>query len=289
MAARLGSIVPRFVLIPVLALLGTATVTFAAETQISAPSAPPQPDASEVSAVIVVPDVRRQAYVFAKGTLEDAGFGWQVVGNVKGYAANLVATQSPAPGTRVVDTGAPTVTLSLSANRSYSQNGTPENSSPYEATALNIAGAETEAAPAPQAAAKPAAPTPSAPKAKPSAPKAKPAKPAAKPKAPAQRPPAFVVAGAPKEPLDEMPLDARARKLARFVESHPNRTPAAVNHFVYQHAWIVTGAEFGWWHGEQALQQLIRVDRRAQQLWGVGVKSEALARAALARVQAKTR
>ena len=282
MAARLGSLVPRFVLLPVLALLGTATITFAAETQLSAPSAPAQPAASDVAAVIVVPDVRRQAYVFAKGTLEDAGFAWQVVGSVKGYAANLVATQSPAPGTRVVDTGAPIVTLSLTANRLYSQNGTPENSSPYEATAVRIAGAEAAPAPAVQAAPKPAAP-------KPSAAKAKLAKPAATPKPVAQRPPAFVAPGAPKEPLDEMPLDARAKQLARFVESHPNRTSAAVRHFLYQHAWIVTGAGFGWWHGEQALQELIRVDRRAQQLWGVGAKSEARARAAFARVQAKTR
>ena len=55
--------------------------------------------------VIVVPDVRRQVYVFAKGTLEEGGFAWKVTGSVAGYSANRVAAQSPAPGTRVLDTG----------------------------------------------------------------------------------------------------------------------------------------------------------------------------------------
>ena len=123
MAGRLASLLPRFVALPLIASLGTATITFAADQQLSAPTTPAQPSAASVPSVLVVPDVRRQAFVFAKGTLEDAGFAWKVAGPVDGYAANLVATQSPQPGTRVVDTGSPTITLALSANRQYRQEG----------------------------------------------------------------------------------------------------------------------------------------------------------------------
>ncbi|HJY25807.1 MAG TPA: hypothetical protein VJ649_09065, partial [Actinomycetes bacterium] len=134
-------------------------------------------------------------------------------------------------------------------------------------------------APAPAATPNPQAAAPKAPK-----PKVK-----AKPAASKGRPAAFVVAGAPKEPMDEMPLERRAQKLRRFVESHPNRTPARVAHFLYQHAWIVTGAKFGWFHGAEALEILVAVDRRAQRLWGIGSRSATVARAALAEVRAKQR
>ena len=48
--------------------------------------------------------------------------------------------------------------------------------------------------------------------------------------------------GAPKEPPDEILLSARAKRLAAWVEAHPKRTAADVNHWLYQHNWIVTGA-----------------------------------------------
>lgn len=280
--AGLASFLPRFVALPLVALLGTATLTFAADKQLATPESPAQPAAASVPAVLVVPDVRRQAFVFAKGTLEDAGFAWKVTGSVQGYAANPVADQFPAPGTRVVDTGSPVVQVRLAANGRYRQQGSPENTSPYDGSTLKIAGAA--AAPAAAAPQPEAAPAP--------APAAKP-KPAAtpKPKAAAKkaaRPPAFVVRGARKEPLDEMPLPDRARALGRYVASH-QPTAAAVNHFLYQHSWIVTGAEFGWWRGSQALELLIAVDRQAQRAWGYGAKSEAVARASLARVQKLSR
>jgi hypothetical protein len=282
MAGRLASILPRFVVLPALALLGTATITFAAETQLTAPKAPEQPQAAQVPTVIVVPDVRRQAYVFAKGTLEDAGFAWRVAGGARGYAANVVVGQAPAPGTRVVDTGAPLITLSLASNKRYGQKGTPENVSPYPGTPIKVAGRPMPAAPAPAAPEPKPAPKPAKTKA------TKPEK-ASKPAAAKSRPPAFVVDGAPKEPLDEMPLDQRAKMLQRYVEAHPSRTRARIAHFLYQHAWIVTGAKFGWYHGAEALEILVAVDRRAQQLWGIGSRSAALARAALAEVRAKQR
>src|SRR5262249_21146330 len=102
------------------------------------------------------------------------------------------------------------------------------------------------------------------------------------------RPPAFTVKGAPKEPLDEMPLTARAQRLEAWVASKP-KTPANVRHWLYQHSWIVTGARFGWWHGAEALQTLLRVDQHVEREWGIGAKSEADARAALAYVSRKSK
>jgi hypothetical protein len=102
-----------------------------------------------------------------------------------------------------------------------------------------------------------------------------------------KRPPAFAVPGGKAEPLDEMPLPDRVKALGRYVASRPANT-TSVNHFLYQHAWIVTGAELGWWRGAEALQLLVAVDRQAQQRWGYGAKSESLARAALERVKAKS-
>jgi hypothetical protein len=300
MAGRLLSILPRFVVLPALALLGTATITFAAETQLTPPNAPEQPQAAEVPAVIVVPDVRRQAYVFAKGTLEDAGLAWRVVGGVKGYAANTVAAQEPLAGTRIYDTGAPLVSLTLARNPHYAQIGEPEAASSYVPTPLRLV--NPPAAKRPVRASGPgegvrgnrevppanhAKPKVMAPKPKPAA-KPKPTS-KTKPQYPQSRPPAFTVAGAPKEPLDEMPLPDRAHMLARWLEAHPKPTNASVRYWLYQNAWIVTGARFGWWHGAEALRELVKVDRRAEKLWGVGAKSEANASRALAEVQARSR
>jgi hypothetical protein len=106
---------------------------------------------------------------------------------------------------------------------------------------------------------------------------------------PSKRPPAFAVAGAPKEPLDEMPLPQRADRLSAWLAAHPSPTAANVRHFLYQQNWIVTGAKFGWWHGAEALGKLISVDRAAQQRWGIGRKSEVVARSALAKVKARSR
>ena len=291
MVARLTAVVPRFVLLPALALFATATLTFAANTQIS-PSQPAPAAAPAAPAVLLVPDVRLQAYVFAKGTLEDAGFAWRVAGSVQGYAANQVASQNPSPGTRVLDTGAPTVVLTLRRNPKFPEKGVPENTAPFRGTEIAIAGVTTQA-PKPQAKPKPVkkavAPKPAKVAKTKAAPAAK-TKPAKKTSAAAQaRPAAFVVPGAPKEPLDEMPLPARAAALDKWVAAHPTKTPAAVRHWLYQHAWIVSGARFGWWHGAEALERLIQVDRRVQRQWGLGAKSEQLARATLAEVRAKSK
>lgn len=291
--ARLVAFLPRLVILTVVWLLLTAALTFAAGNRLSTAPPPQQATTTAPAAptVLVVPDVRRQAYVFAKGILEDAGFAWRVGGSVQGYASNLVAEQLPAPGTRVVDTGAPTISLRL-ARGGYAQEGEPENVSPFAGTRIRLADlasaepARTTAAAKPAAAKRPAAKKAAAPR-KPAA--AKPAtKQAPAKKAPAQRPAAFTFPGARPEPQHELPLPARARKLSRWLAAKPKPTDGNVQHWLYQHAWIVAGAKQGWWHGAEALRLLIQDDRRVFALWGIGARSEAIARAALAEVEART-
>jgi hypothetical protein len=296
MAARFSLFVPRILALAVVALLATATITFAAGNQLA--STPPQAAPAQPSApkVLVVPDVRNQVYVFAKGTLEESGFAWKVVGSVRGYSANRVSAQSPAPGTRVLDTGAPTISLSLTVNRGYAQKGAPENASPFRGTPIMLADAAANPVTVPKAKPKKqAAPKRKAPKKK-QAPKPKArakakqkAKPAAKPKAKPKRQPAFTVPGGRSEPLDEPALPVRARALGVWLSSHRSPTDANVQHWLYQHSWIVEGSRLGWWHGAEALETLIRVDQRVQSHWGIGGKSEAVARAALTEVRAKSR
>jgi hypothetical protein len=103
------------------------------------------------------------------------------------------------------------------------------------------------------------------------------------------RPRAFIVPNAPKEPLDEIALPVRARRLDVWLTAGRGATAANQRHWLYQHAWIVTGANFGWWHGAEALRLLIRVDRRIESRWGIGYRSEAVARRALALAEARTR
>ena len=105
---------------------------------------------------------------------------------------------------------------------------------------------------------------------------------------PQHRPPAFVVAGARREPLDEMPLTDRAALLLRWVGTHPKPTNANVRHWLYQQSWIVTGAEMGWWHGAAALRTLITADSRVTNLWGIGSLSRAQAEQALKEVSSRS-
>ena len=275
--------VPRVALIVVALGLGTATLTLAANS--TSPATSPAVTAAPKPQALVVPDVRRQAYVFAKGSLEQRGFAWRVEGAIPGYAANVVVAQTPEPGAKVIADGSPIVVLRLERNGAYAQEGTPENESPYPGKPARLVGSKPVAKPARTVAAK-AAPT-AKPKAEAKAKPAAKSKPAAK--APARRTPAFTPAGAPAEPLDEITLAARARQLAAWVEAHPRRTPRHVDHWLYQHNWIVTGARFGWSHGAEALRTLIAVDRRVQELWSVGARSELVARRALATVEKRSR
>ncbi len=259
MALRIATRLPRLAIVGVVLLLASATLAVGAAKRMTAvPEGPPPPVAA---ATLVVPDLSGQAFVFAKGTLEDNGFAWQVLGSVHGYAANTVARQSPPAGTRVRDTGAPTISVTLTRT-AYAEKGSPEDVSPYGGTAVQpIALASTAVGP----------PTPA-----PAAPKA----------AQTSQPTKTAEPGAPAEPLKEMPLAQRAELLSAWIGAH-SKTKANVRHYLYQHSWIVTGASFGWWHGAAALRKLIAADQIAQQRWGIGKKSEFVARRALAEVEAR--
>jgi hypothetical protein len=309
MADRLPALLPRIAAIVLLGLALTATLTYAAGR---APTATGTPAAAATpkAAPLVVPDLRNQAFVFAKGALEDGGFAWRVNGPVHGFAANTVVGQSPAPGSKLVDTGAPLVTLTLRRANGYAETGIAEDTSPYAATAVRsteLASTLGPAAPAlttatakapagtatrakaPATAAKPvgkAATTAKTVKTRTSVKTPRTVKTATRPQ---RRPRAFTVAGARPEPLNEMPLPDRAKALRTWLEAHPHMTRANVGHWLYQNEWIVAGAKLGWWHGADALTTLVAVDRRTQQLWGIGAKSAVLAQRALGEVQSKSR
>jgi hypothetical protein len=265
--------------------------------------------------------------VFAKGILQDHGFAWHVAGTVQGFAANTVAAQLPAPGTTVVDTGAPLITLTLALNPSYAEQGTPENDAPYPGTAITLPAKVSRKpvttgtprlepvvepqgalpAPAPTATPTPTptptpAPTPATtttavpPAPAPTVPVTAPGAPATTPTvtlpttAPVSSPPRlpdFSVPGAPKEPAALQSLPDRVTALAAWLESHRDRSAQNVNHWLYVHAYVVAGARFGWWHGAEALQALIDLDRRAEALWGVQSRSRTTAGKALADVRAR--
>jgi hypothetical protein len=276
---------PRVVLLIVICSLISTGLTLASahkapSSELSRVATPPAPK-------LVVPDVRGEAYVFAKGDLETAGFAWRLKGRTPGYAAMVVVGQSPTPGTVVLDTGYPILTLRLAKPAGYVPQGEPQQASSYPGTAVQLPPGTAVKTPrvltaggsAGARATTAARVATTAPKRRPTG-KTAPASPARK------RPPAFHVAGARPEPLDEMPLPDRARLLERWVATHPHPTAANQRHWLYQQAWIVTGARFGWWHGAAALRILIRVDGRIQALWGIGAKSETEARQALRFVEA---
>lgn len=279
----MSSFVPRLLALTVVWLLATAALTFAAAQKMGAAPAvvPVVKTATVAPRILVVPDLRHQAFVFSKGTLSDAGFSFRIEGPVKGFASNTVVSQTPAPGTQVIDTGAPLVILHL--ERTGSQNGLPEDVSSVTPTAVKLA--QRPAATAAQTSATTVLPAGVVSK---KVVATKPTKAPAK-QLPQQRPPAFIVPGARKEPLDEIPLTERAKALLVWLNQHPNATNANVKHWLYQHAWIVTGAEMGWWHGAQALDTLLVADRRVLALWGIGARSTAVARQALAEVEARSK
>jgi hypothetical protein len=329
-------------------LIAGGTLTFAADR--ATPQRPTLVAATSTApATLEVPDVTGQAYVFAKGILQDRGFAWHVSGSVQGYAANPVATQQPTPGTTVLDNGAPMITLTLSRNPAYVEHGTPENDAPYPGTSIqlpaNVARKPVTSAPPrvePVPVPVPVSPTPAAttppavtPTPAPTTPTVTPAsvqttptvttpapvtptpavttpvvskpvapKPAATPVTPVTPAPTptpaapvsstpraadFTVPGAPKEPTRSVSLPDRVAALASWMESHHDPTAANLNHWLYEHSYIVAGARFGWWHGAQALEALITVDRRAEALWGVGSQSRTTAGKALAEVRARAR
>lgn len=323
MPRRSTPLLLRLVVLTLVWVFATTSITLASDDGTATeptPTAPPATgDEVETATVLVVPDVRRQTYVFAKGFLEDAGFGWHVNGAVKGYASNRVVWQNPAPGTLVENTGAPVILVRLEKQKGYPERGIPENDAPYGSTELVLVkgeagggasappAAEDDQAPTPPASpTPPAAPQPASPApasatpagddpAKPAAAKVSKAKKSAKVQAalakpaakPARRTPDFVVAGAPAEPADEMPLPQRARNLAAKMAAAQGPSQSLMRYFVYQHNWVVYGARFGWQDGEAALRILVELDQTLERRWNVAHESEQSARAALAFVASR--
>jgi hypothetical protein len=271
MAARLTLLLPRLVALVLIWLLALASFTFAAGGKQQTTQSAGAKSKKAPAEVLVVPDVRGQAYVFAKGILQDAGFAWRVEGSVKGYSANTVAVQTPAPGVRAVDNGAPTVVVRLQHNGDYQERGLPENASPYRGTPVVLLRDYL----ASRITTKPAKPKPKPPKKKP--------KPAEEPQS-QYRKPDFVVADAPREPANELPLPQRAQLVQQRVAAVAAPTRKFTNWWLYQHSWVVTGALFGWQDGDEALRILIRADETLQRRFGFGAKSEAVARRALGKV-----
>lgn len=230
-----------------------------------------------------VPGVVNQPYVFAESTLQQQGFGWKVVGPVAGWASAVVSSQLPAQGTTVMDTGAPLVTLQLSKPKGLVTQGIPENSSPYAGTKIMLPAGATGTTQSTTSARTTTTGTFST---STTTTRSTSTSTNTTPARVEKRPPAFKIAGAKPEPLDEIPLLRRARNLNTWLDSHRAASGANERYWLFQHAWIVTGAKFGWWHGARALEILIAVDRRVEALWGVGSRSEAEARAALEFVHA---
>jgi PASTA domain len=296
MAARLTALLPRLLALTVIWLLGAATYTLAAD---KVPSAKHEQKAEAASKphVLTVPDVRKKAYVFAKGILQDAGFAWRVEGSVKGYAANSVTVQRPAPGTKVIDNGAPVVVLTLSRNTAYGESGLPENSAPYKGTRVVLVSdwardqipttSETTAT----TGTAPTTPETASTTTEPAATTTEPAGTTTEPEQSGgdTRKPDFEVQGAPAEPADEMPLPDRARALQHRLAGPKKPAQRLINFWLYQHSWIVTGARFGWHNGAEALRILIKVDQSLERRFGFGARSEVVARRALAYVEAQAK
>jgi PASTA domain len=290
MAARFTALIPRLLALTVIWLLGAATFTLAAEKKATPPGSETGAAAPVARPnVIAVPDVRGKAYVFAKGILQDAGLAWRVRGAVQGYAANAVVWQSPVAGSRIIDNGMPVVSVRLSKNSAYGERGLPENESPYLGTrvvyltdwrkAHEQSSGTTSASTTTTPATTSTAPTTTA------TTTTEP-EPPAEPKAPK---PDFNVPGAQPEPADEISLPRRARLLQRRMNAMSKPTNRLVNYWLYQHSWIVTGARFGWHDGDEALRIVIKVDQSLERRFDFGARSEAVARRALAYVEAHSK
>jgi PASTA domain len=288
MAARFTALIPRLLALTVIWLLGAATFTLAADKKATPPTTGADPAQAAKPTVLTVPDVRNKAYVFAKGILQDAGLAWSVRGAVQGYSANVVVWQSPSPGSRVIDNGAPIVSVRLSKNAAYGERGLPENEAPYTGTRVvyladwreaheqSTQSTSTQATTSePSTTTAETAPTTTTEPSTTTEPE------------PETRKPDFEVPGAPAEPADEVTLSQRARQLAKRMNAMPKPTNRLVNYWLYQHSWIVTGARFGWHDGAEALRILIKVDQSLERRFDFGARSETVARRALAYVEAQ--
>ena len=237
--------------------------------------------------------MRRQAYVFAKGILQDAGFAWRVRGDVDGFAANTVTVQTPAPGTRVIDNGAPVVTLRLARSAQYAERGVPENSAPFTGSKVVLlknwqAEQKKNAPPVAEAARRdrscdddagsdhdragrrPPPPRPTtAPTSHDSGTRS-----AARAGSGLSQARFHRLRRAGRARRRDAASGARTRARGAGRQAEEADSPRFVNFWLYQHSWIVTGARFGWKDGDVALKTLIRVDGSLQKRFGFGRRSQ---------------
>ena len=96
-AARLPSVFARIVALTAILVLGSATISFAADSKFGAATTPNKVTVAPPR-LVTIPDVRGQAYVFAKGTLEEGGFAWRVAGAVQGTRPTPSSRRCPPPG-----------------------------------------------------------------------------------------------------------------------------------------------------------------------------------------------
>lgn len=269
-----------------LGLLATGALTAAEVRQEANPG--PVTTAESSSPSLVVPDVVGQPYVFAKQLLDDAGFAWEVEGQIEGYAANLVESQVPLPGTEIIGIELPRVTLTLGRNTDYEERGVPQNVSRDSGTpVLNLD-------PVPK-------PTPgdeqqnSASEEPNLRENGGPKKTSGNDAAADQQ----AVQPIPDESEDraEVPTEPGASSagnesalerslfLASWILEHPHPTDEAVSYWLWQHSEIIAGARSGEPDAQEALEILVEIDRDLQKSWGVGAKSEALARETLQEIR----
>ena len=263
-----GALAARAGLLAVVALFATATVTHGASSPEPVRQRPKPPVVER--RVVVVPDVRGHAYVFAKGILEDAGFSWRVAGPLEGYATNVVVGTTPAPGTQLVDTGAPTIELTLERSAGYAESGSPENAAPFAGTPVRLAG-QAVALRATQPREERSALPPAV---------------VGRPDGDVR---AIVAAASWGRQFERGSLPRRVGALARWLRWHRRPTAARIRHWDEQHAAMVSAAERGAREGESALRVLVRLDRHAAHLWRTGQRGEARTRAARADLEERSR
>ena len=197
-------------------------------------------------------------------------------------------------GRRVVDNGAPVVIVTLRRSTEYAERGVPENVSPYDGTSVVLlkrlarrAGPGRDGPrgprppplrlrprPQPLRPRRPLRLRPRHPRRPRSRRRSRPRTAIARRTSPCRR---------PGRAQQRDPAAERAKNLQRRVSGAQVESPARSSwgNWLYQHAWIVTGARFGWADGDVALQTLVQVDRSLYVRFGFGAKSEQVARSTL--------
>ena len=75
MALRIATRLPRLAVVGIVLLFASATLAVGAAKRLTA--VPKSAPVAIAAPTLVVPDIAGQAFVFAKGTLEDTGFAWR--------------------------------------------------------------------------------------------------------------------------------------------------------------------------------------------------------------------